>query len=284
MTSYPYTPPVDQLLNLGDARDGQEWPDYLGLGLGLEHVPDLIRMATDPALNDAPSDSPQVWAPAHAWRVLAQLHAAEAAEPLAQLFRRIHENHDDFVGEDLPQAFGVLGPDAILALTAYLANSTNDLSARGAAAHSLKEIGTRHPQTREACVAALAEQLGCHTDQDSALNGFLIGYLLDLKGVEALDVMRRAFEVGVVDEAIAGDWEDVQIELGLKAQRDRPRRPTPMQLQLRETFAQLEAAKTRPQSLPTSRDEFEVRAGRAVRESEPNSASKPGRRRHRKRK
>jgi Protein of unknown function (DUF1186) len=284
MTSYPFTPPVDQLLNLGDARDGREWPDYLGLGIGLEHVLDLIRMATDPALNDAPSDSPEVWAPAHAWRVLARLHAAEAAEPLAQLFRRIHENHDDFVGEDLPRAFGVLGPGAIQVLVAYLANSTNHPSARGAAAHSLKEIGVRHAEAREACIAALAEQLGRYADQDPAVNGFLIGHLLDLKGVEALDAMQRAFEAGAVDVAIAGDWEDVQIELGLKAKRDHPRRLTPMQLQLRETFAQLEAAKTRPQSLPTSSGEFEARAERGVHESDPSSLSKPARRRHRKRK
>lgn len=282
MANYLYTQPVDQLLRLGDARDRREWPDYLGLGLDFQHVPDLIRLATDPALNDAPSDSPEVWAPAHAWRALARLHAVQAAEPLTQLFRRIHENCDDFVGEDLPQAFGVLGPRAIPALVAYLANSTNYPSARGAAAHSLKEIGVRHAEARGACVAALADQLGRYADQDPGVNGFLIGYLLDLKGVEALDAIRRAFDGGAVDEAIAGDWEDVQIELGLKANRDRPRRLTQMQLQLRETFGLLEAADNRPQSLPTSR--VEARAERAVHESVPNSASKAGRRRHRKRK
>jgi hypothetical protein len=84
VSSYPYTPPVDQLLQLGDARYRREWPDYLGLGLDSEHVPDLIRMAIDSALNDAPSDSLEVWAPAHAWCALARLHAAEATEPLTQ--------------------------------------------------------------------------------------------------------------------------------------------------------------------------------------------------------
>jgi hypothetical protein len=283
MTTYPYAPPVDQLLSLGDSRYMQEWPDYLRLGLGLEHIPDLIRMATDPALNDAPSERLEVWAPAHAWRVLAQLHAIEAAEPLTLLFRRIHENHDDFVGEDLPRAFGVLGPGAILALIAYLANGTNHLSARAAAAHSLKEIGILHPDAHEMCVAALAQQLGRFADQDPALNGFLVGYLLDLKGVEALDVMQRAFDAGAVEEAIAGDWEDAQIELGLKAKRDRPRQPSALQLQLREAVARLDEAQARHQPQPTSRPEFEARAARVARESTLKSASKPKRKRHRKR-
>jgi hypothetical protein len=176
MANYLYTQPVDQLLRLGDARDRREWPDYLSLGVDFQHVPDLIRMATDPALNDAHSGSPEVWAPAHAWRTLAQLHAAEAAEPLTQLFRRMHENYDDFVGEDLPQAFGVLGPAAIPALAAYLANSRNHPLACGAAAHSLKEIGMGHSEARGACVAALADQLGRYAEQDPALNGFLIGF------------------------------------------------------------------------------------------------------------
>ena len=67
-------------------------------------------MATDDDLNEAETESSAVWAPGHAWRALAQLHAAEAGEPLAQLFRRIDENDDEFVGEDLPRAFGLLAP------------------------------------------------------------------------------------------------------------------------------------------------------------------------------
>ena len=126
----------------------------------------------------------------HAWRALARLHAVQAAEPLTQLFRRIHENYDDFVGEDLPQVFGVLGPRAIPALVAYLANSMNYPSARGAAAHSLKEIGVRHAEAHGAFVAALADELGRYADQDPGVNGFLIGYLLDLIG-RAGSVSRR---------------------------------------------------------------------------------------------
>ena len=39
MNEYPM--PVRQLLDRGEPEFGDDWPDYLALGLGAEHVPDL---------------------------------------------------------------------------------------------------------------------------------------------------------------------------------------------------------------------------------------------------
>ena len=49
MSKTTYTPPTDKLLTFGKAEavDWDQWPNYLELGLSLEHVPELIRMATD---------------------------------------------------------------------------------------------------------------------------------------------------------------------------------------------------------------------------------------------
>ncbi len=48
-----YAPPVDQLLTYGEGQNvaPEKWPNYLELGPGLEHVPELIRMAGDEELN-----------------------------------------------------------------------------------------------------------------------------------------------------------------------------------------------------------------------------------------
>jgi len=132
---------VDNLLTFGECSPSPEWPDYLALGLGPEHVPDLIRMATDEELNQAASDSLEVWAPVHAWRALGQLRAEAAIEPLLSLFRRIDENEDDWVDGQLPDVYGMIGPAAIPALTAYLADTSHGLSARISAASSLTYRG-----------------------------------------------------------------------------------------------------------------------------------------------
>jgi hypothetical protein len=53
--------PLDKLLTLGDARPTRRhWPDYRQYGLTPEHIPDLVRMATDEELNLADSESLEV--------------------------------------------------------------------------------------------------------------------------------------------------------------------------------------------------------------------------------
>jgi hypothetical protein len=155
MTEFDYSAPVSQLLTLGDCRGGRPWPDYLALGLGLEHVPDLIRMVQDDKLHWADSESQEVWSPIHAWRALALLRAQEAVEPLTRLFARIDEFDDDWVGEDLPKAFGILGPVAIPTLRDCLADSSRGLWARIAISTSIGEIGKKYPDSSAECAAVL---------------------------------------------------------------------------------------------------------------------------------
>ncbi len=210
--SYPL--PVDKLLTFGDCRHFIGWPNYLELGLGSQHIPDLIRMATDDELNWADSDSLEVWAPIHAWRALGQLRAEVAIEPLMRLFHELEES--DWAREELPEVYGMIGPAAIPALGAYLADPSHDLFPRATAASSLEEIGKRHPAARDECVAALTRQLERFTENDPELNAFLIVNLLGLHARESAPVMERAFAADRVEEFIVGDWEDVQVALGLE--------------------------------------------------------------------
>ena len=130
-----YSPPVDRLLTLGDCRETiRKWPDYPALGIGPEHIPDLIRMATDRELNWANSESLEVWAPIHAWRALGQLRAEAAIEPLMRLFHELdcEEISGSFesVMEEMPEVYGMIGPAAIPALAAYLADASRSLYPR----------------------------------------------------------------------------------------------------------------------------------------------------------
>jgi len=219
-----YAFPLDELLTLGDARPTKHhWPDYRQYGLTAEHIPDLIRMATDDELNTANSQSAKVWAPTHAWRALGQLHAESAAEPLTSLFHLIDDNDDDMVNEELPEVLGLIGPAAIPVVVAYLADTSHGLWARVAAALSLGEIGQRHPDSRGECIAALTRQLEHFEEQDESLNAFLVGPLRDLRSVESAQVMERAFAADRVAIGVYGDWEDVQIDMGLRQARETPK-------------------------------------------------------------
>lgn len=235
-----YLPPVKQLLELGEPPYEQKW-DYLALGLLRGDVPVLIRMATDEQLHAGPPDSPVVYAPVHAWRALVQLRAAEAIGPLVELFQRA-DDWDDWVSENLPKDLAEFGAAALEPLATYLADATHGDWSRVAAAKAIGLVAKNHPELRADCIVRLSAQLEQFAEQSETLNAFLILPLWDLKAVEALPVIERAFASGRVDESINGDFEDVQIEFGLKTQREQPRKPNSMTIMGEKLRAQWKAA------------------------------------------
>ncbi len=73
-------------------------------------------------------------------------------------------------------------------------------------------------------MAILAAQLERYLDQSEIINAFLILSLMELRAVELMPLIERAFAAHRVDESVAGDLEDVQIKLGLKVEREHPAR------------------------------------------------------------
>lgn len=220
MKTHEYKPPVDLLLACGekDARL-RTWPDYLELGFTAEHIPELIRMATDEDLFWADSESMEIWAPIHAWRTLGQLRAEAAIEPLLQLF----EWDADWISEELPLVFAMIGPTAIPALSRYLAQKhkrADDPFPRIYAIDGLVKITEEHPETQKECITIISKQLEKYTNQDVTLNAFLISALISLKALETLPLIEKAFVASRVDLTVVGDWEDIQVEFGLKAERE----------------------------------------------------------------
>lgn len=216
--SFHYAPPVDRLLALGDCRASMsKWPDYKALGLVGEHIPELIRMATDEALDEVASESSEVWAPIHAWRALGQLRATEAIPTLLGLLPSGEDS--DWVGEELPDVFALIGAPALEPLTAYLLDPSNEVWARITASGCLEHIALRHREARAACVSALTRALEAFERNDEELNGFLVHSLCEIEADEALPLMERAFKSGKVDEFIMGDWDDIRAEFGLPPER-----------------------------------------------------------------
>lgn len=222
MLEVNYPSPVDKLLTYGDCRALRGWQDYLSLGINPEHIPDLIRMATDEALHHGDPEGLEVWAPVHAWRTLGELRAQEAIEPLLRVLLHLDEDFDEYVVEEFPEVYGRLGPEGIVALNRILRDDSHQSVTRRVSASSLCKIGLLHPDTRSECVDLLTQALLRFEVNDPSLNGSLISELLDLGAVESAGAMEQAFASDRVDEFVAGDWEDVQVELGLIEERETP--------------------------------------------------------------
>jgi hypothetical protein len=63
----------------------------------------------------------------------------------------------------------------------------------------------------------LEERLERFEENESDVNAFLVEALVELGATEAAPLIERAFAEGYVDPMVMGDWEDVQVELGLKS-------------------------------------------------------------------
>ncbi len=237
MTTEPIAPPSDTspiaaLLTLGipETFRVDTWLNYPEqFGLTLDHVPELIPLAlswTDDKFDEEDDDLPAVYAPIHAWRSLGQLQAEAAIEPLISLLAFSEDLPGEWIAEELPQVFGLIGPTAVPALTNYLNDTSHPGWSRTTAAQAIVTLAGRHPGLRSAAISTLTSLLAAFADNDPDLNGFLVCYLLDLEAVEAAPTMEQAFAAKAVDESFAGNWDEVQVTLGLKEKPVvSPRRP-----------------------------------------------------------
>ena len=144
--------------------------------------------------------------------------------------------------DELPQVYGLIGAAAIPTIEAYLADKSHQ-EAAGLVADGLRHMAKLHPEDRDEAVAALMRLLENFAENEYELNGSLISSLVNLKALEAVPLIERAFAVDRVDEFITGDWDNVQVELGLKEAPPEPSIP----------FTQFERREQ-----PISPDQFEI--------------------------
>ncbi|MBD2096751.1 hypothetical protein H6F90_16735 [Trichocoleus sp. FACHB-591] len=62
------------------------------------------------------SEGLEIWASIHAWRSLGRLRAEAAIEPLLSLLHRMDDEGNAWIGEELPEVFGMIGAVAIMLL------------------------------------------------------------------------------------------------------------------------------------------------------------------------
>jgi hypothetical protein len=177
-------------------------------------------MVTDRRLLWADQDSVEVWAPVHAWRALGQLGAVEAIKPLIGLFDELSD--DDWASDELPEVLAIFGEEAIKPLKEYLLDSSNKELARATAASCLEKIGNNDSSLQNDCISILVEYLEQSKIDEPTLNGLVIAHLIGLEAKNSINVIRKEFERGSVDITVAGDLEDVEIELGLRKKRETP--------------------------------------------------------------
>jgi hypothetical protein len=205
MTEQPpinYAAPVSELLKLGDDRalwsEPEGWLDYRALyGFSQADVPELIRMATDPALWDlehlVESDESPVYfyAPYHAIHALARLQAGEAVLPLLEWLNDAESdsNNDiDWMLEQLDSVFHAIGEPVAPTLIQYVMDETRHAYSRATAGDALTLLVKDAPDLRADVINAFSSVLSRTDHVDRVLNAFIINALLNLGAEETLPI------------------------------------------------------------------------------------------------
>jgi hypothetical protein len=211
---------LEQFGNPRDIRWHHGETDYVTeLGVTAEDIPDLLAIAlqwAEPSNWPKNEDDVALFAPIHAWRCLAHLQAEEAVRPLLDVMDWLNENQDDWYLSEFPHVFGWIGPASLAPVADYLADDTHRLFPRVAAAGALGDLAQRHPETRDDALARLCETLRRFEDLDPTVNTFIIGALLDMKAVEAAELIERAHAADCVDITVYGNWEIIRKRLGVE--------------------------------------------------------------------
>lgn len=146
----------------------------------------------------------------------------EAIPAFIGLLHFVDDDDDDYVGEEIPVMLGKLGAPAIQPCREYLSDQNQGEYARISAGHALAEIGTQHPETRDACVQALISTLEGFRNDNETVNAFTLSFLADLNAAEAAPLAKEILEADRADESVAGDYEDFQISVDLLKERQTP--------------------------------------------------------------
>jgi hypothetical protein len=157
---------IQFLLELGEADQRGAWPDYLQYGFTEADILALLDLVADEILDEADSESSEVWAPLHAWRTLGQLGSSQAIVPLLNQFDRLCE--DDWALPELPTVMGMLGEPAIEPLAGFLMDTRHKEFARIMALDGLAEIVKRLLDCRERVIRCYKDYM--RTPDDSAIH------------------------------------------------------------------------------------------------------------------
>ena len=156
----------------------------------------------------------------HAWSILAVLGGKDGREWLITELAISDLDDAELLCLAFPDLMVASGREAIPDLIAELDDCRCSQDYLVEIANALAAFAARDIE-KDTVLATLAGRLKGNPEQ-RALKGHIISHLMDLGSVSHLPEIRKAFEDNLVDVSIVGDFEEVEIDLGLRKERSEP--------------------------------------------------------------
>lgn len=197
--------PFRRLMEIGDDDPAAI---YAHIARALQTVPEgakrLAEIALDPTYShyaDHDEDDARAWTRVHAVRTLERM--GDAAQSVMESLTPLLNAEDDWLREEMPLFYGIVGEPAVPLLTQLVENKTADPDLRVGAADALVEIAEVQPETRADTIALLERRVSDDNENESLLAEFIV-CLLNIGAKDSYEVIRAAYERDGVDEFIVG--------------------------------------------------------------------------------
>lgn len=162
----------------------------------------LLELATNTQLLH--EEPPECYAPIHALRLLGEVGTVEMIEPLLRQLPVDLDYEEERLPqawvEELPQIIGRLGAPAIEPLWAIAKDAAWINAARSTALIALTYITAAEPETRDAIVASLREQLS--STDDKAFASHIVVALANLGVKDLYAEVMALYRAGKIDQSI----------------------------------------------------------------------------------
>ncbi|CAA6816345.1 MAG: Unknown protein [uncultured Sulfurovum sp.] len=213
---------LDSLTTDDLMRTEELTPNYRKLGFNEANIDDLIEIALDKDMRFSDSDDEkEMYYPCHAIQILGQLGTLK---PFDALLKRI----DDFVEDDyytgaVAYYLRKIGSDKKKELITYFLNPYNEEGNRLLILEVLETFMKEKSSFNQELEEALIAYLNREDETYDLLNASVIFDVIDISGAKHIDLIRDVFEKKPVDIFYDGDLEDIEIKLGLREKRSKPR-------------------------------------------------------------
>lgn len=146
-----------------------------------------------------------------------------------QVYR--HDMHDNgWISELYPFYLAKFGQSGLNSLQLALDDSKKPF-VKAVFAETLEIIAKQQPDNRQQAIEMLVKQLQNFAQNDTTYNSFVIYYLTNLKQIEQLPLIKQVFDANKADLLHQGDYEEIEMELGVRQERSTPKPKTMAELQ-----------------------------------------------------
>ena len=200
-------------------KEKASWSGYRELGFEMNDLELLLDLIAPYYLNSEQSDEESAVS-IHAWRAMAAIGDVLLVPELVELSMECELIGDDWLSDEFTELMSHFGMEAM----SPLIEAARDRPASNLAMDSCEAIVqlVRGEEDRKEAVTALAKLLD-EEQFDRDFRGMVVMALLDLEGVEEIDRIRMLYQDNRVNILMAGDLEEVELELGLRDSRSTPR-------------------------------------------------------------